>query len=138
MKTKTFVIAMLCLMLVSLQGAMLVNAKMGSITCHVFKDVDDDQIFDANEPSPPWAIINLKKQSVSPFFIFNRLRLARGSGDVTYRFVPYPCDYRIVAHYEYSPDGAGMESWSYKGLLHLDEENIGSTIYIHLKGGYVP
>lgn len=138
MKTKTFIIVTLCLMLVSLQGAMLVNAKMGSITFHVFKDFDDDKVFDANESSPPWAIIKLKKQSGFQFFMFNRLRLALGSSEVTYRFIQYPCDYHLVAHYEYSPGGAGMEFWYYESPLHLDEGNIESTIYIPLKGGYVP
>src|SRR5512136_1636597 len=102
MRTKAFGIATLCLMLVSIQGAMLVNAKIGSITFHVFKDIDGDQMFDEDEPSPSWAVVNLKKQSGCPFFMFNRFRLALGSGDVTYRFVSYPCDYRLVAHYEYS------------------------------------
>jgi hypothetical protein len=140
MKTRIFFIAMLCLMLVSLQGAMLVNAKMGSITFHVFKDMDDDKMFDANESSPPWTVIKLKMQGNYPifYFLFNRLRLVGGSGDVTCRFIRYPCDYHLVAHYEYSPDGLGMEFWYYESPLHLDAENIGSTIYIPLKGGYVP
>ena len=134
MKTKIFFIAILFLMLVFLQDAMLVNAKMGSISFHVFKDVDYDQIFDANEPSPPWAIINLKKQSGSPFFIFNRLRLALGSGEVTFRFAQYPCDYQLVAHYECTVGYVVWEDWTYKGTIHLDEKNIGSTVYVPLYG----
>jgi hypothetical protein len=138
MKTKACVFVLLCCTVLSLQGAMLVNAKIGSVTVHVFKDLDDDKMFDENEPSPPWAIIKLKNQNGCPFFMFNRFRLALGSGDVTYRFVQYPCDYRLVAHYEYSPGGAGMEFWYYESPLHLDEENIESKVYIPLKGGYVP
>jgi hypothetical protein len=140
MKTKIFFIAMLCLMLVFLQGVMLVNAKMGSITFHVFKDLNRNQVFDTDEPSPPWAIVKLKMQGDHPFFWFmvNRVRLVGGIGDVTYRFVQYPCYYRLVADYYYSPDGLGTYFWNYEGILHLDENNIGTTIYIPLKGGYVP
>ncbi len=134
MKTKIFVIALLCLMVVSIQGAMVVNAKMGSITFHVFKDMDYDKVFDEGEPSPPWTIINLKKQSGSPFFMFNRLRLALGSGEVTYRFAQYPCDYQLVAHYERNIDYILWEDWTYEGILHLDEKNIGSIVYVPLNG----
>ncbi len=134
MKTKIFVIALLCLMLLSLQCVMLVNGKMGSITFHVFKDMDYDKVFDEGEPSPPWAVVNLKKQSGSPFFMFNRLRLALGGGEVTYRFAQYPCDYRLVAHYECTPGYVVWEDWTYKGTIHLDEKNIDSTVYVPLYG----
>ena len=141
MKTKTFIIALLCFMLVSLQGAMLVNAKMGSITFHVFKDYNKNGIQDANEHSPPITIVKLKTQGDSPFFWFmaNRVRLVGFSGDATYRFVTYPCDYLLVAHYEYIlPAGIGLEIWHYGDFLHLDETNIGSKLYVPLNGTYVP
>ena len=140
MKTKIFLIVMLCLMLLALQGAMLVNAKMGSITFHVFKDIDDDKVFDTNEPSPPWTVIKLKTQCNFPifYFLFNRIILVGGSGDVTCRFIRYPCDYHLVANYWYSPDGTGTELWYYESSLCLDENNIGTKIDIPLKGGYVP
>jgi len=139
MKTKIFVIALLCFMVISIQGAMLVTAKMGRITFHVFKDLNRNQVFDTDETSPPWAIVKLKMQDDYPFFWFmvNRVRLVVGSGDVTYRFVQYPCDYRLVADYYYSPDGLGMYFWKYDGILHLDENNIGTKIYIPLLGHYI-
>ena len=140
MKTKTFVIALLCLMLVSIQGAMLVNAKMGSITFHVFKDLNDNKVFDADEPSPPWAIVKMKMQK-DPFFWFmaNRVKLMIRTGNVTYRFVLYPCDYRLVADYSCQPlPGMGAEFWTYDSPLHLDEKNIGTKLYIPLHGYYIP
>lgn len=138
MKTKTFVIALLCLMLVSIQGAMLVNAKMGSITFHVFKDLDRDLVFDAGEPSPPWAIVRLKMQGDCPFpwFKWNRTRIIGDRGDVTYRFVWYPCDYRLVANYVWWE--IGSDFWTYDGILRLDEKNIGTKLYIPLTEYYIP
>ena len=133
MKTKIFFIAMLCLMLVSLQGVMLVNAKMGSITFHVFKDLDDDKMFDANEPSPPWAVVNLKKQDG-----INRFRFVVFSGGVTYRFVLYPYDYHLFANYFRCPEGLGVEDWSYEGTLRLDKENMGSVVYVPLNYTFTP
>jgi hypothetical protein len=133
MKTKTFVIALLCLMLVFIQGAMLVNAKMGSIKFHFFKDLDNDKVFDANESSPPWLVVNLKKEGG-----INRFRFVVFSGVVAYRFVLYPYDYHLFANYFRCPEGLGVEDWSYEGTLHLDEENRGSIVYVPLNYTFTP
>jgi hypothetical protein len=108
-------------------------SKMGSITFHVFKDLDNDKMFDANEPSPLWAVVNLKKEGG-----INRFRFVVFSGVVTYRFVLYPYNYHLFANYFYCPLGLGVEDWTYDGTLRLDENNIGSTVYVPLNYTYTP
>ncbi len=133
MKITIIFTALVCLALISLQGAMPVTAKIGRVTFHVFKDVDNDRMLDANETSPPWAVVNLKKQGG-----MSRVRCAVFSGDVTYRFVFYPNEYHVYVDYFRSPEGLGVEDWSFDGTLRLDEETIGSVIYIPLNYSFTP
>lgn len=137
MKTKTFVIALLCLMLVSIQGAMLVNAKMGRITFHVYKDLDNDKIFDANEPSPPITKVHFKIQDSNS--CYNRVRFVGFRGEVTFWLDPYPFDYRLTAQYDYPlNNGLGLMIWRFDGSLQVNEENIRTIMYIPLTGAYIP
>lgn len=137
MKIKTVIIALFCLMLVTLQGSMLVSAKMGHIRFHVFKDLDRDKVFDKNEPSPPITKIHFIIQDSN--FHYSRFRLVGLRGDVTFWRVPYPFNYRLTAQYDHPrSDGLGLEIWGFDSSLPVNQENVRTTVYIPLTCSYIP
>jgi len=119
MKTKTFLVILLCLMLVSVSGAMLVNAKRGSFTAHVFKDLNENNVQDPDEPSVSKVLVSF----FSPF----RVKLTNSDGDATFRFLPYPAGYYMVVRYFQS-----HESWLGVGGILLCEESLGWTTDVPL------
>ena len=117
------------MVLVSVPGAMLVNAKIGSFTFHFYKDLDGDNLFDANEPSPSKTRVQLIPLSaIHPAFWFRFInRYTDGNGEVAYRFVLYPRYYRLFAIYH---DPALDEYWTITVYgMSLGEEDLGSTSY---------
>lgn len=112
-------------------------SKIWSITFHVFEDLDRDKVFDENEPSPPITKVHFKIQDSN--FRYSRFRLIGFRGEVTFWFVPYPFDYRlIVQHDDILNNGLGIIVWRFDDSLQVNEGNIRSTIYIPLTGSYIP
>ena len=119
MKTKTFAIILLCLMLVSIQGAILVSATRGSFTAHVFKDLNGNNVQDPDEPSTSKAVVS--------FYSPVRVKLTNSNGEATFRFLPYPQPYNIAARY-FSQN----EYWFGVGGIFLIEGTLGWTTDVPL------
>lgn len=107
-------------MLVSMQGAILVNATRGSFTAHVFKDLNGNNVQDPDEPNTSKAIVNFMSSAF-------RVKLTNSNGDATFRFLLYPAGYNMVARYF-----SQHEYWFGVGGILLQKEDLGWTADIPL------
>jgi len=82
-------IILICVILViSLLFVGAAQGKKGMATLHFYLDVHDNNIFDKNEPSPPWFIICLGTEHTHLGAHANRLKFIGSSGDAIWCGVP--------------------------------------------------
>ena len=110
----------------------------GSVKIHFYEDLDGDNIFDLDEPSPPLFIVRLKIVYPNLVFMINRFKIIGSGGNAIFRFIPYPAIYYLTAHYERVLYGIWWEYWQYNGLLTLDENTIGTQINLPIRHFGVP
>jgi hypothetical protein len=104
--------------------------KRGSVKIHFYEDLDNDSVFDTNEPSPPLLVIYLKNQYPSHSLMINRFKIIGGKGNAIFRFIPYPSVYNLTAQFQRNLYDIMTEIWIYTGILNLTEDKIGVQIYL--------
>jgi len=114
------------------------GVKRGTVRIHFYEDLDNDSVFDSNEPSPPLFIVHLKTQDSNPGFMINRIKIIGCRGDAIFRFVSYPAVYNLSGHIEYSYEGIVTYFWIYDGRVNLSEELIGTQINLPLRHFMIP
>lgn len=105
----------------------------GIVKIHFYEDLDNDSVFDLDEPSPPLFIVRLKIVYPNLVFMINRFKIIGGGGTVIFRFIPYPAVYYLTAHYERVLYDVLWEYWQYNGLLILDEDTMGTQINLPIR-----
>lgn len=110
----------------------------GSVKIHFYEDLDNDSVFDLDEPSPPLFIVRLKIVYPNLVFMINRFKIIGSGGNAIFRFIPYPAIYYLTAHYERVLYGVLWEFWQYNGLLTLDEDTMGTQINLPIRHFGVP
>jgi len=119
-------------------GIELLSIKRGSVKIHFYEDLDNDSVFDIDEPSPPLFIVHLKTQDSNLSPMINRIKIIGCRGNVIFRFMPYPAMYSLTAHYERVLYGILWEFWQYNDLLNLNEDIMGTQINLPISHFAVP
>jgi hypothetical protein len=105
--------------------------KRGAVKIHFYEDLDDDNIFDTNEPSPPILKVQLKTQNP----VVNRIKLIGFRGNAIFRFLPCPDTYYLNAYFQHDYGGMGImtEIWYYTGKVYLSEDVMGTLINLPIE-----
>ena len=114
------------------------GVKRATVKIHFYEDLDNDSVFDLDEPSPPLFIVRLKIVYPNLVFMINRFKIIGTGGNAIFRFIPYPAIYYLTAHYERVLYGVLWEFWQYNGLLTLDEDIMGTQINLPIRHFGVP
>jgi hypothetical protein len=114
------------------------GVKRGTVKIHFYEDLDNDSVFDSNEPSPPLFIVHLKTQDSNLSFMVNRFKIIGCRGNAIFRFIPYPAIYNLTAHFERNIAGIMTEGWVYNGILNLKEDLMGTQIYLPIHHFIIP
>jgi hypothetical protein len=114
------------------------GVKRGTVKIHFYEDLDNDSVFDPNEPSPPIFIVHLKTQYLNLSFMVNRFKIIGCRGNAIFRFIPYPAIYNLTAHFERNIEGIMTEGWIYNGILNLNEDLMGTQIYLPIRHYIIP
>jgi hypothetical protein len=112
--------------------------KRGIVKIHFYEDLDNDSVFDTNEPSPPFLFIHLKNQYPSHSLMISRFKIIGGSGNVLFRFIPYPAVYNLTADYARNLYGCMTELWIYSDIINLNEDMVGTRIYLPIHHFIMP
>jgi hypothetical protein len=116
------------------------GVKRGTVRIHFYEDLDNDSVFDNNEPSPPLFIVYLKTQDSNPGSMISRIKIIGCRGNALFRFVPLPANYNLTARYQHDPFGMGImtEIWMYSGEVYLNESVMRNTLYLPIRHIIIP